>query len=490
MHNCQPISWSTADIETALDLLPDKIRPEIQFTCVSTDSRAIQNDELFVALRGESFDGHDFIHSLVDQGIKGIITEVGFVNSLSVSEEQAIHRAGAILFPVPDTLKALAGLARFQRDRSNVKVVAITGSNGKTSTREITAGIFKERFVTLTTQGNFNNEIGLPLTLLKLSHDHQWAVVEMGMNHPGEISRLGAMAKPDIGIITNTATAHLEGLKTVENVARAKAELMGTIGPGGSAILNIDDGRVSILTDQARKNSNISRIIYFGRSHDAQVRAKGITQYQGGLAYTLCHTGEKEQAFFINSPAPFMVTNSLAATAAALQAGIDMDEIKQGVANFNPVSGRMNIFRTSRGIHLINDTYNANPGSVRGALETLAILSKGRKSFAVLGDMLELGEASEMLHRGIGETAAQSGIDMILAFGPTAEEVIKGAVAAGMKKADTFIGSKGEIAGMIDQNAEPGSWVLVKGSRGMRMEEVVELLNHSDTGSGTRAGGR
>ncbi|MBF0301606.1 MAG: UDP-N-acetylmuramoyl-L-alanyl-D-glutamate--2,6-diaminopimelate ligase, partial [Desulfamplus sp.] len=278
-----PIAWNCADIVEALGisnpiipitqvtqinpvatLNPNQELSSDRFASVSTDSRTIKKDELFVALKGERFDGHNFIFDLMRQGVRGFVVEKGFYDNLTPEQKSECNRNDIYFFEVYDCLEALGMLARFQRIRSGVKVVAITGSNGKTTTRRMTASIFEQNFKTLSTQGNLNNEIGVPLTLLKLSKDHEWAVIEMGMNHPGEISRLSKITCPDIAIITNTTDAHLEGLGSVEDVARAKSEITEGMNPNSTIIINRDDPRWEIIADKAEKIPNISGKIFFG----------------------------------------------------------------------------------------------------------------------------------------------------------------------------------------------------------------------------------
>ncbi len=479
MTDMNPIPWLSSEIKEALAIKSREWGPatSVHYSGISTDSRKIQPDELFVALKGETFDAHEFAAPLLKLGVKGFVLEKKFLDAMDPAAKRAFQSADVQVFPVENTLEALGSLARYQRLRSQIKVVAITGSNGKTSTREMCARIFETEFKTLSTQGNFNNEIGLPLTLLKLSKLHEWAVVEMGMNHPGEITRLGNIGLPDIGVITNTTSAHLEGLGTVENVARAKSELMAAIASGGSAVLNVDDPRFSIMADEAKKNQGIAHLVRFGLSEAADVTAEKIEVDKGRLTFTLYYKKTDEKVpVSMATQALFMVNNALAAAAAAIQAGISLEHISQGLAGFNPVSGRMNIVQTPQGINLINDTYNANPGSMKSALQTLLHLSKGRKRYAVLGDMLELGKTSSDLHYEIGQEAARCSVSGLYAFGPHAGQVIQGAQEAGLPASRTLTGSKPEIAAALIKELTPGAWILVKGSRGMRMEEIVALL--------------
>ncbi|MEA1967181.1 MAG: UDP-N-acetylmuramoyl-L-alanyl-D-glutamate--2,6-diaminopimelate ligase [Thermodesulfobacteriota bacterium] len=477
----KPIPWKTLHIKKALNLnsQPGKEFDELWFAGVSTDSRIIKKDELFVALSGDSFDGHGFIDSLAEKGVKGFVAEKSWFADLTTEQKSKFKSMGCIFFLVVNTLTALGLLARFQRLRSNVKVVAITGSNGKTSTREMTARIFETRFNTLSTKGNFNNEIGLPLTLLKLSRQHQWAVVEMGMNHEGEIARLSNIAEPDIAVITNTADAHLEGLGTRVCVANAKAEIFDSIRENGSAILNIDDCKSEMIAAKIKENRNIKKLVYFGMSENASVRADFLELCQGKISFKLFHGDtdkEKDNIdICLNTPARFMVANALAASGAAFLAGISIQEIKMGLESFSPVPGRMNITKISD-FNIIDDTYNANPGSVKAAMETLKLIAKANESIAVIGDMLELGTKSQELHCQAGKDAALLGISKLYAHGDMAAHLIKGAVKAGMRKERTMIGTKDEIAEDLMKKKNPGSWLLVKGSRGMKMEEIIFQL--------------
>lgn len=476
-----PIAWTITDLSCALDTDPvfSNSEKNHSFSGISTDSREIQQNQIFLALKGENFDGHTFIKHLIDNGIKGFITQKGFVAALDANTRKKIIENGLIVFETLDTLTGLGQLARYQRLRSNVKLIAITGSSGKTTTRKITQEIFNTQYHTHATTGNFNNEIGLPLTLLNLSSAHEWAIVEMGMNHPGEISRLSRIALPDIAMVTNTAGVHLEGLGTVDNVAAAKAEIFEGIRENGTAILFADDPRRSILEAKAMENKAIKKILFFGSNDDADVQSADIKTSAGSTQFTARFKDqEKNQKTVcsINSPALFMVDNCLAAICAAGIAGISGESIKKGLQAFTPVSGRMNIFRLSDSIHMIDDTYNANPASVTQALNTLHRVSAGKNSIAVLGDMLELGTKSDRLHRQIGQKIAQSGISKLFVFGSRIKHMIDGAVENGFSEDNIFHGSKDEIAQKILEQSDRETWILVKGSRGMAMETVIQKL--------------
>ena len=472
----KPIPWRTDDLSKALNTEPvfSTIKKDYHFTGISTDSRTIAETQIFIALKGENFDGHTFIKSLMEKGIKGFITTKGFIKTLDKNAKKALFQKNMIIFETADTLTALGQLARYQRVRSSVKVLAITGSSGKTTTRRIIEEIFKTRFHIHATIGNFNNEIGLPLTLLSLSHNHEWAIVEMGMNHPGEISRLSQIALPDIAMVINTAGVHLEGLGSVGNVAKAKAEIFDGIRKNGVAILFADDPRRNILEKKAREK-NIQTLLFFGSGNGSNIRSFKVKTLGDSTEFTI-KIKNLETAFSINSPAPFMVDNCLAAICAAGSAGICPEGIKKGIKAFTPVKGRMNIYRLSDLIHIIDDTYNANPASVAQALNTLNIVSKDKNSIAVLGDMLELGDESAFYHRQIGQKVAMLRINKLYVFGSLVKHTMEGAIENGFSKDNIFHGTKDQIVEKLLDNAKTKTWILVKGSRGMAMETVIQGL--------------
>ncbi len=476
-----PIEWSCHDLAQALDEPPliNTLGPSHCFTEIHTDSRTIEATQLFLALKGERFDGHHFIPGLREKGVQGIIAETGYSAHLDPDVRHQITQTPLILFEVADTLAALGRLARYQRLRSKVKLVAITGSNGKTTTRQMIQEIFNTRFSTLATQGNLNNEIGVPLTLLKLSHAHEWAVVEMGMNHAGEISRLSHMACPDIAIITNTSGAHLQGLKTLDNVARAKAEIFEHVRENSTAILFAQDPRREILESFARKNRNITQILTFGSESEPRPDIGAQNLEITGHTTRFTASGKKmgKELFSICSPAPFMVNNALAALAAAGVAQISTQLIRTGLKNFTPVSGRMNITQMSNGIHLINDTYNANPASMTQALKTLVLMAGEHQAIAILGDMLELGHDSDHQHGQMGRLAAQLRVSWLFLFGEQVAHLRQGALDNGFPLDRIFWGTKQEIARKTLEITGIQDWILLKGSRGMKMETLISDMN-------------
>ncbi len=477
----EPVPFSISDIENSIGVKAciNSNNSNHLFARISTDSRSTQNSDLFVALQGENFDGANFVTDLFFNGIRGFIVPTGFIDNLpeKFKKDFQSKKNQICLFETENTLSALGALAKFQRLRCKAKVIAITGSSGKTTTRELIAGILNKSFNILTTKDNFNNEIGLPLSLLRLSSEHEWAVVEMGMNHAGEISRLANIARPDIGVITNTSVAHLEGLGTADNIAHAKAELFQHMNANSIAVINIDDPRFKIIESKAKKNPNINETIYFGNSKNANITAGFISQNRGCTNFSLIQKDHNNIEIMLNSPAPFMVTNALAACAVTLRAGADEYDIKKGLKEFTPVKGRMNFSKFSNQINLIDDTYNANPDSVKQALITLSLVSGDQNSIAVLGDMLELGKDSPSLHEEIGKLTVKENISKLYTHGKLASHIVKGAVKAGFSKENTMNGTREEIAEKImEGNDSSLSWILVKGSRGMKMEKVIHKM--------------
>jgi murE/murF fusion protein len=468
----EPAPWMSAEILEAArgELLCGDLKRS--FKGISIDSRRISNDDLFIAIKGEVHDGHHFIGSVINQGVKGLLVKREKADTLPVLEYQ---KKKVVCILVKDTTRALGDIAAYNQKRTNVAVIAITGSNGKTSTRKMTAGVVSQRFCTLSAKGNLNNAIGLPLNMLNFNHDHEWAVLELGMNRPGEIERLTEICSPEIGVITNIGPAHLEGLGSIDAVMRAKGELLDKIKSTGTMILNADDQRILRLAKDTSKN-----ILFFGQSKTAEVRARELRKKGIGLSFTLIFPGDRISVD-LKTPADFMVSNALAAAAVGYRLGLTPDEIREGLENFDPVKGRMNILKTKIGIHIIDDTYNANPGSMEAAIKTLKILKGNNRGILVAGDMLELGEHAETMHRMIGSIAAKSDISKIYVTGHFAKAVAAGAGDENMDSQNIFTGTKEAILESITDRLNPGDWVLVKGSRGMAMETIVEdLMNWSN----------
>ena len=461
------MNWTLADILEATGGTQLAGPVAAGFTRVAIDSRLIQPEDLFVAIRGENHDGHRFIDDVLAQGVRGVVVRGDHADA---GERQRWQRAGVAVIGVDDTTRALGALAAYHRRRMPARIVALTGSNGKTTTRAMTEAILRPNLETLATQGNLNNEIGVPLTLFRLEARHAVGVIEMGMNHPGEIDRLGRIARPDIGMITNVAPAHLEGLQSLEGVRDAKGELLDHIAPEGRAILNADDPLVRELAARSR-----AEVIFFGQADRAHVRAESIEARADGTRFVLKLPGASGPAE-LKIPGAFMVANALAAAAVADTLGLGLDAIRAGLAAVQPVDGRMQIQHLANGITVINDCYNANPASAAAAITTLADLSGQSRGIVVLGDMLELGREAATLHRLTGERAGGAGLERLYAHGPHAENVAAGARSAGMAAERILTGPVPAICGDLIARLQPGDWILIKGSRGMRMERVVAAL--------------
>ena len=462
-----PYRWTTAEILQATGGTLISGPAGVGFAGMGIDSRTIAADHLFVAIAGESHDGHCFVADVIDRGVGGVMVADAQIVQLPMDR---IVAQGIVCVGVADTTRALGDLARFNRRRRPLSVLAVTGSNGKTSTRLFMEQVVGQQFTTLATSGNLNNHIGLPLTLFRLTAAHQAAVLELGMNHPGEIRYLGGICEPDVGVITNVGPAHLEGLGSLENVARAKGELLATLRPGGTAILNADDPLVAAMGEGLTH-----AVVYFGTTARAQVRARNIQLTEAGTTFTLI-TPSGSVPVSLATPARVMVFNALAAAAAGEVMGVPLDRIKAGLAAFVPQAGRMGIRVLGRDIRLVDDTYNANPASMAAAILTLARMRGRRRTIAVLGDMLELGAASAALHRQIGQVVGEQRIDRLFVTGEFAGHVADGARAGRMKDEKMFCGSKPAIVERLAEQLETGDLILVKGSRGMAMETVVKAI--------------
>ena len=467
MNDQQPIPWTTQEIldATGGDLLCGNRGHS--FDGVSIDSRNLSPKDFFFAIIGESHDGHKFASDAVDQGVGGLVINRQMAEKLPVGTWKAKDVA---CIAVADTTRALGDLAAFNRRRATVSVAAITGSNGKTTTRKLTAGVVARQFNMLASAGNFNNEIGLPLTLLGLSTGHQWAVVELGTNNPGEIANLTAICSPDIGVITNIGPAHLEGLGSLEGVMREKGDLIKGLGQNGRAVLNADDPRVLQLALESQHE-----VLLYGRSQDATIRAEEIKEDAQTSSFWLI-LGQERIAVQLNSPGQYMISNALAAAAVGYLLGIPAAMVKAGLESFKPVAGRMNIRHLQNGVQIIDDTYNANPDSMKAALATIKRMQAGGRKIFVAGDMFELGAQAPELHRQVGAAAAGTHIDRLYASGEHAAALAAGARQEGMPPAETITGSREEILENLIGWLKPGDLVLVKGSRGMAMEKVVEGL--------------
>ena len=439
---------------------------ETLFRGVSTDSRQIMRGSLFIPLIGEKFNGHDYIAAAVRNGAHGFLVERGYENKIKGKF------ADKTIIRVDDTLKALGDIAHFWRKKLRVTVVAITGSSGKTTTKEMLAGIAGLTKKIIKAQGNYNNLIGLPITILNINAQHELAILEMGTNTRGEIGRLTEIAEPDIGLITNIGPAHLEGFKSVEMVREEKLDLFRNMPETGVAIINLDDERL-LVTDKEWRGKRVT----FGLGKDADVSAEDIEQKgTKGVGFTI-RMGSFRQEITLPAAGIHNVYNALAAAASARALGIDSSTICQGLTAFQPISGRMEIHRLKNGAFVINDTYNANPASFGEALKTLRDLKGNQKSTVIMGDMLELGDQTEAMHEGIGSLMADTGVDTIYLRGRLSPATAAGALKRKMSKEDiVFFENPDEIMDRLTSHVKRGDWILVKGSRQTRMEQAVEKI--------------
>lgn len=460
-------TWSGEDILAATGGRMVCGDPAGRFFGVGIDSRTIGAKDLYMAIVGSTHDGHGFCGQVVAAGGRGLVVNEAGVEGLPVD---AWRGASVFCVAVSDTTRALGDMAAYHRRRQPARVVAITGSCGKTTTRNMTARVLERRFETLASRKNFNNEIGLPLTLLSLESSHQWCVAEMGMNHPGEITRLAEIAGPDMGVVTNVGAAHLEGVGSIDNVAAAKGELIPAIKTGGTTILNADDARVR---DLARLWGG--EVLFFGASDDAGVRAEGVTPSGTGTTFQLILPSGRIEVT-LRVPGTFMVSNALAAAAVGHGAGLSPEEIRDGLEAFEAVAGRMRIVETDSGIYIMDDTYNANPVSMDAAISTLATVRGEARGFVVVGEMFELGERAFEFHHALGVVAAQSGAAAVFAAGTHKEAVAAGAREIYTEAENVVVGSRGDILGELQKRLRPGDWVLVKGSRAAEMEKLVAGL--------------
>jgi len=436
---------------------------------VGIDTRKFPAGALFAAIRGDRFDGHDFLATAAQAGAAAAL--------VSAERAAAMTSPPIPLLAVPDTLVALGSLARFHRLRFDLPVVGVTGSNGKTTTREMVAAILSKRGRTLRNDGNFNNEIGVPLTLFGLDEGHQAAVIEMGMSHPGEIARLADIARPQIGIVTNAGAAHLEGLGSIDGVADAKAELYEGLPATGVCIANADDPRML-----KRAQASGRRVLTFavGRQRRGDVVVLELLEHgPEGLRFLL-GVGNRELEVALPLVGAHNAANAAAAAAAAVALGCTDREIVAGLREVRPVGRRLRVERLASGLQLIDDCYNANPLSMGAALQTLQDLvddAEGSRPVAVLGDMLELGTFEGEAHRGVGEAAARAGVALLAAFGPRSRAVAEGAAAAGLPSDRIFhTEDLDALIGWARERLQPSDVLLVKASRGMKLERLVEAL--------------
>ena len=430
----------------------------VPVTGISIDSRSLAVGEAFFAIKGHRLDGHVYLGEAAGRGAACLV----------VHELPDDLPPNVPLVLVHETTKALGRLAAWHRAKFSIPVVAVTGSNGKTTTKELVAAVLGTRWNTLKPAGSFNNQWGLPLTLLGLGPEHGALVVELGTNQPGEIAELAALARPTVGVVTVVAAVHTEFLSSIDGVREEKAGLVRALRADGAAVLNADDSRVASMARETR-----ARVVTFGTTA-ADVRlASAVVDGPAGLAFTLEHAGRRE-AVTLAFSGRHNVVNALAAAGAGIALGLPLDEVAAGLAAARPAKGRC-VWRKAGEVRILDDTYNANPDSARAALDTVTAHRGDTRVVAVLGDMLELGAIADDAHREIGRYAVARGVDVLVGLGRHARALLETARAEGIGEAHHTETFEDTVAFLLKKLA-PGDLVLVKGSRGMRMERIVDAL--------------
>ncbi len=449
-----------------LELFPQQMNPgfDFEFTGVVTDTRKPCKGSLFVAIRGENFDGHDFIHTAAKKGAAAIVVE----RELESQIPQIV---------VDDCIRALAVIANYWRKQVNPKLIAITGSNGKTTVKEMLARILSARYQTLKTAGNFNNEIGVPLTLFRLSAQDRYAVIEMGANHIDEIRRLVAIAEPDIVYVNNASATHIEGFGSLQNVIEAKGEIYQYCKPDAIAVFNEDEEAFeywkSVVATQSHRSFSLSQ----GSGLSANYANLGQ-----GLQLKISAQKQTEQCE-IGIQGKHNAMNALAAVTLAMASGFTLRQAASGLDGFNAVKGRLQFLTGPQGSRLIDDSYNANPASLSVALKVLCELDG--KAWLALGDMAELGKEAALLHEIAVTEAYEAGVEKFFAFG---EKSCQAAIVFGRN--GYCFSMHNEMAACIHDQITPDVNLLVKGSRSSRMEKVIAALTTADATSETQMGGR
>jgi UDP-N-acetylmuramoyl-tripeptide--D-alanyl-D-alanine ligase len=470
--------WTLTQVAGALGAPPGAGLDSLaRLAGVSIDSRTLRAGELFIAIHGPQHDGHDFVASSLERGALAAV----------VAHAQAGRFPDAVLqrcFVVEDTFAALQQLARGERQAWGRRIAGVTGSVGKTTTKEILAALLGARFRVLKSEGNFNNEYGLPLTLCRLEESDEAAVLEMGMSRRGELARLAAVARPDVGVVTRVAPAHLEFFASVDEIALAKRELIeGLNGRESVAVLNADDPRVAAFAPHAP-----GRVLTYGLDKLADFRAEAIED-RGALGSAFLFVGPRGSARLdLALAGRHAVSNALAALAAASVWGVGAAEAQRIFAALRPAAMRGELLRFDDGAAVINDSYNSSPAALAAMIDLLAATPNFQRRILAAGEMLELGTSSEELHRDAGRAAVKTGkVDWILGVQGKAEQILEGATAAGHPAAQTkMFTSSPEAAAFLVDFIRPGDLLLVKGSRDVKMERIVEALLTRETPASTK----
>ncbi|WP_304507261.1 UDP-N-acetylmuramoyl-tripeptide--D-alanyl-D-alanine ligase [Anaerotignum sp.] len=439
----------------AVDELDEILEKNISH--ITQDSREVNKDSLFFAIQGERLDGHQFVAECFEKGVAACL-----------SSKVIAPKKGSVLLLVPDVKKALLKLAAHYRNKFKIPFIGITGSVGKTTTKDMVASVLAQKYDVLWTQGNYNNDIGVPLTLFRLEDHHQIAVIEMGMNHFGEIHALAEVVRPQLGLISNVGVAHIEYLGSREGILKAKCEMFDFMPQDGVAILNADNDMLVTLDEKLHQ-----KLRWFGVENKKDVYAENLELL--GMEKTKCcvHTPAGSFDVLVPMPGEHMVLNALSAVAVGLEMGLTLEEMKAGIENFVPTKNRMNIMKLDNGTTVLNDVYNANPVSMKASLDILAN-ADGRK-VAILGFMGELGEYATEMHEEVGVYAAEKGVELLFCIGKFSEYMEQGAKNKGIKEIHRY-DSQEDFWNHGLELLNKGDSILVKASRSMALEKTVEKI--------------
>ncbi len=424
---------------------------------ISTDSRKVKPGELFIPIIGENFDGHSFINNAIAAG------------AVAVLSDRYLDNKAIPYVKVSNTEEAFINIAKHYRSKFNIPAIGITGSSGKTTTKEMVAAVLSQSFNVLKNKGNFNNTIGLPHTIMELDKNHEICVMEMGMNSFGEISKLTSIVKPDTAVITNIGTAHIEYLGNRKNILKAKLEIIENFTAQNTLIINGDDEMLKTI------NSKDFAVMSFGLNKNNDIFAFDCVQINNEGTKFYVNIEDKSQLFYIPLIGSHNIYNSLCAIAIGIQMGIKIEKIKLGLSNFKPPEMRMESFTSKDGTIIINDAYNANPESMKAAIETLSSVRSKSRKILVLGDMLELGDYADNEHYKVGSYAALNDMDILVTIGKKSKLIQKGALDNGIKKAFHFDNNQSAL-GYLNEEVRPFDTILIKGSRAGKMEEIAYFL--------------
>ncbi len=437
---------------------------------LSIDSRAIETGQLFAAIVGPNHDAHGYLAQAAKAGAGALLVEAERVRNTSLPSDVPV-------VAVDDTTRGIQALASHHRRRFHGTLVALTGSSGKTTTKEMIAAVLEAAGPCLKTQGNLNNDYGVPLTLLRREEQHERAVIELGMNHRGEIARLAEIAQANVALVTNIGTAHIEHLGSQSEIADEKGDLFASLGSSGIAVANFDDAHVR---EQSKRSPG--RTLSYGVAADADVRAIDIVFDPAGRFHmTLLH-GETNTPVTVEGLGETTIINTLAAAAVGIACELTHEQIARGLAQYRGIAGRMSRRALPNGTTLIDDTYNANPQSMAAAIESLARLAGGARSHAVLGAMGELGDEGAQAHLDVGQLVHENGVSRLITVGEAALGIATGARDAGMDSACiTSVEDHDAACKTLRESLADGDWILIKGSRAARMERIVDTLSNSGT---------